>query len=468
MDFKNLPCISDVQMMQANEDEIQKAKQHCLDIRTPYNKSLSALYKRSFAYYTVKERIPLILTQTIDNLCRNIRNISQDFGGEEASQALKEIISKMSKFKYEIQTNKTLEPLSRIDASTKFYNNLLSEEISKNGGCTYFTAVWLHTECYVYRRLREFFQLSKSMNDYDPFVISKQDSAYGAIGAFIRLAEALFQTVTSMETANKKVEFINLLKLSLWGNKCDLSLTNGQVVKLDNLSNSEITEMMDLYILSDSSRIVWNLASEVSEKNTIDIVLDNAGYELFTDLCLADFLITAKLVKRVRFHCKDMPWFVSDVTVPDFHWTINKMLASSHHQKLEYFANRWDTYLKSKVWILETHYFWTLPVDFTQMRKVSPDLYSQLAESKIIIFKGDLNYRKLYGEINWECTTSIEVALQGFHPAPVCSLRTIKADIICGLEKGVAEKAAETDKNWKTNGNFGLIQCCDRTVVIND
>lgn len=467
MAVKDLPRVFDIPMMQANDEEIKEAKQHCLDIRTPYNKSLSALYKRSFAYHTVKERIPRIITQTIDTLCRSLAKITLE-RGDEAGKELREIISKMSKFKYEIQTNKTFEPISRLDISAQFYNDLLNEEISKNGGCTYFTAVWLHTECYVYRRLREFFQLSKVLNTYDPFLTAKQDSAYGALGATLRLAEALFNTIRTMDTVNKKAEFINLLKLSLWGNKCDLSLSNGEVVKMDELSNSELTEMLDSFILSDHSRTVWNLASEVSVKNTIDIVLDNAGYELFTDLCLADFLITAKLVERVRFHCKDMPWFVSDVTVPDFHWTINQMLASSTYERLEFFSNRWAEYLNSDVWILETHYFWTLPVEFTQMRKVAPDLYSQLTDSKIVIFKGDLNYRKLYGEINWEYTTPTEKALQGFHPAPVCSLRTIKADLVCGLEKGVAEKADETDPNWKTNGNFGLIQCCDRTVVINN
>ena len=36
----------------------------------------------------------------------------------------------------------------------------------------------------------------------------------------------------------------------------------------------------------------------------IDIVMDNAGFELFSDLCLADFLITTGLASLVRLRVK--------------------------------------------------------------------------------------------------------------------------------------------------------------------
>ena len=40
---------------------------------------------------------------------------------------------------------------------------------------------------------------------------------------------------------------------------------------------------------------------EAGDSNqTIDIIMDNAGFELFTDLCLADYLCSAKLVKKVN------------------------------------------------------------------------------------------------------------------------------------------------------------------------
>ena len=36
----------------------------------------------------------------------------------------------------------------------------------------------------------------------------------------------------------------------------------------------------------------------------IDIVMDNAGFELFSDLCLADFLISTGIASLVRLRVK--------------------------------------------------------------------------------------------------------------------------------------------------------------------
>ena len=36
----------------------------------------------------------------------------------------------------------------------------------------------------------------------------------------------------------------------------------------------------------------------------MDLVLDNAGFELVTDLCLADFLVTSGLASKVVLHAK--------------------------------------------------------------------------------------------------------------------------------------------------------------------
>ena len=46
------------------------------------------------------------------------------------------------------------------------------------------------------------------------------------------------------------------------------------------------------------------------------------------------------------------------------------------------------------------------------MESSDPQLYEALKEANIVIFKGDLNYRKLVGDINWETTTTFKAALQ--------------------------------------------------------
>merc|ERR1719270_259814 len=57
----------------------------------------------------------------------------------------------------------------------------------------------------------------------------------------------------------------------------------------------------------------------------IDIVMDNAGFELFSDLCLADFLITTGLASMVRLRVKVHPWFVSDTSKKDIDWVLQEM-----------------------------------------------------------------------------------------------------------------------------------------------
>lgn len=102
--------------------------------------------------------------------------------------------------------------------------------------------------------------------------------------------------------------------------------------------------------------------------------------------------------------------------------------------------------------------FWTFPSDYSRMSSEAPELYKKLSQSDLCIFKGDLNYRKLMGDIYWEPTTSFQCALRGFEPTNVLALRTIKADTISGLPKGVAEKLNATETNWMITGKYALIQ----------
>ncbi len=93
---------------------------------------------------------------------------------------------------------------------------------------------------------------------------------------------------------------------------------------------------------------------------TIDIVLDNAGFELFTDLCLAHVLVTVCKASKVNhalamystkrhihvflgqvvFHAKRIPWFVSDVTLPDFEWALAQLEQSGSRLKVSFDTQR--------------------------------------------------------------------------------------------------------------------------------
>lgn len=74
--------------------------------------------------------------------------------------------------------------------------------------------------------------------------------------------------------------------------------------------------------------------------------MDNSAYELFTDLCLADFLITNDLADVIIFHGKAIPWYVSDVTKPDFEHFLNCLEKECTSTALQEIGNRWNNYYK--------------------------------------------------------------------------------------------------------------------------
>lgn len=98
------------------------------------------------------------------------------------------------------------------------------------------------------------------------------------------------------------------------------------------------------------------------------------------------------------------------------------------------------------------------PYAFNEMIDKDPELYKKLSENALIIFKGDLNYRKLVGDIYWDFTTPFKTALRGFLPTNLVSLRTIKADTIAGLQPGQAESVEKVDSDWLITGKYALIE----------
>lgn len=74
--------------------------------------------------------------------------------------------------------------------------------------------------------------------------------------------------------------------------------------------------------------------------------MDNSAYELFTDLCLADYFITYGFADTVVFHGKSIPWYVSDVTKRDFVEFLNRLEKESASSALQLIGSRWNNYYK--------------------------------------------------------------------------------------------------------------------------
>ena len=82
------------------------------------------------------------------------------------------------------------------------------------------------------------------------------------------------------------------------------------------------------------------------------------------------------------------------------------------------------------------------------MKRIAPDLYATLEETSsfVSLIKGDLNYRKLIGDLNWPHETPLAQAVRTFRPVAFCAVRTCKADLIANL-----------DVNTETNANYAKL-----------
>lgn len=432
-----------------------------MDIVTPRNVYLSAFYKRSMGFHTLKNRLPVILTQTIDILVRSKEEIGEKYG-QEAQDELKTVIGEISKLKYEIQTNKPIPPLSGSEPDVPIYNDWIAKQSSENGQATYFHTIFLLAECYMYRRIHEIFASTKHLKNYDYFFKNKSEAYYSTIPLMEQLGNYLLRVIGE---DNVEQNFISLLKLNLWGNKCDLSLSLGK--KQEHQQSLFDISAFEPYILCDHSKQVYESLKNVNDSSIVDIIHDNAGYEVFTDFCLADYIVSKGLAKKIRLYVKAFPWYISDTITSDIKWILGEM-KNSDIEILKTLSDRWSTYLQNGTWTVEESTFWTLPFEFKFMAQIDPKLYKKLAEAKLIIFKGDLNYRKLFGELNWNPRTPVDVALQGFHPSRILSLRTLKCDIVCGIEKpGFLEQFEADCYEWMTSSEYGTIQFSPKINPIN-
>jgi hypothetical protein len=100
------------------------------------------------------------------------------------------------------------------------------------------------------------------------------------------------------------------------------------------------------------------------------------------------------------------------------------------------------------------HPFWNLGAF---LRDMPDDYVRQFAGAALVIFKGDLNYRRISGDVRWDLTAPF-ADMTRFFPAPLAALRTLKSETLSALPVGMAENFAAADPDWLINGRRGVIQ----------
>ncbi|KAL7709039.1 putative Phosphatase/Damage-control phosphatase ARMT1-like domain containing protein [Lotmaria passim] len=379
-----------------------------------------------------------------------------------------------------------------------------------------------------------------------------------------------------------------LLRWMLWGNGIDLSmftldqLTHAHVreEREKDSHDSEVALLQDrekVASLAQDANLVGNEVAQVEAHlqrlldpadpcngtRQIDIVNDNVGVEVISDLCFGLWYVEqmAKLGDagksgRVVYHVKPMPYYVSDVTPRDFDLTLKKLEAAYTNSDFEPDAAKRAT-LKSAVepfvrrvrdcfasgrFAVEADTVWTQPSEYRDLppRVVNRYFYTQHvstpaaskdvaaalaatgsptspqglycmnktkihARSGLVLFKGDLNFRRLVGDRYWDRsdfvatlaptekadlhkvpegysaevkaliaeltqdtpasalmdTPSFHDVISAYwpsHAVPVCAIRTIKSECCVGVPGDVKAKLdQELGIGWRVTGKYGEI-----------
>ncbi|KAI1000897.1 Damage-control phosphatase [Podosphaera aphanis] len=463
------------------------------DTKTP---PYSTADQTSFAYKSARDRWPVILTGAIDDLHKAVSETKDEAKLKEG----KKIVADLAKLKHELQHDRPLSPLiDDGEPDIPGYN----KEIETLKSASWFNCPWLFVECYLYRRIATCFSISHHWKSYDVFAHKKWSTFRSSRPATIQLASRYQELLQNMREKNSRTQdeldvtekalFMEMCEICLWGNATDLSLltsvTYEDIQKLQDMQERKALEtkviVNDLEAVYDSLKNLKNLGKE---ERKVDIILDNAGYELYVDLVLAGFLLSAGLATNIILHPKSIPWFVSDVLPSDFLTLLNILaspqefysapsdddiftgktpepLSQNEIDALSFlFRNLGDFHGQGKI-LLRPNIFWTEGGSYWRLPAKNPSLFKDLKESELVIFKGDLNYRKLTGDAMWNPTTPFTEAIGPLGPGSglnILALRTCKSDVVVGLNMGEDEKlravgGSATAREWAWSGKWAVM-----------
>ena len=161
---------------------------------------------------------------------------------------------------------------------------------------------------------------------------------------------------------------------------------------------------------------------------------------------MARWLLRTKRTKQITLDVKPWPYFVSDATEADVTELVNgdgpKELCADLRALLD------DGLL-----LCEASPEYTRPDQF----RYSPGLLARWATADLVILKGDLNYRRLVGDLEWDPMTPFQEAVD-YLPTKSVALRALKSELVVGLSEAVVEEARSNSDSWRVDGSRGLVQ----------
>lgn len=438
----------------------------------------------TFGEHTARVRWPIIVQNAIDDLGTTLKSIS---GDQERFDQGKKIQEQLIQLRRQVLEDYKLEKFTQEEIKVANVPLSFNEELSRVGEVSWFHSEWLFTEIYLYRRINVLFAFQPLWTDFDIFDMVKQSTFHSSLHGVVELAlryKSLCGQLSSIEQDEEalKLLFKEFIDISLWGNATDLSLlTDATIEDIKSIQGAKVRQESESKILVNDTEKAWeSIRSATGNSRRVDFVLDNSGFELYADLMLAAFLLKSNLATKCVFHAKDIPYMVSDVLLKDFDILLKDLkdrdffpvTDASSKEALNLFADTINEFVsQGKIEVREDS-FWTTHFDYwsidpAETKYHGAEIYKDLVQSDLVIFKGDLNYRKLTADRKWPRTTPWLEAIGPLAQSGITSLslRTCKADVQVALPKGVDEELSslwEKDHPgqgswWCSSGKWAVI-----------
>lgn len=251
----------------------------------------------------------------------------------------------------------------------------------------------------------------------------------------------------------------DILNRSLDSNTYDASQLKGMEwneTKADDEDKKGIDDVIE-YLTSPKNK----------QERNINYLVDNAGVEFFVDLLLGYCLVKDPniRIKKVIYHVNVLPIFVSDVIENDLEYTF-KVIKEFISSNATIEVSCKDTYLNALASIekmfkdglahIEPDFIWNMPTAYNNISR-KKDIFKKNQDNvDLLIVKGDLNYRRLCGDMTWSYKTKLE-KLTNYIQCPTLVIRSFKSNLVIDYDRVKYHRHSEEDADWKTDGEYGVI-----------
>ena len=359
----------------------------------------------------------------------------------------KEIVDRLESLRVEIPFQPLRELLPDGYGDWAVWNEILTHYT----GQSWFETPWLVCEFYLYRRILESIGYFNEgpFRAHDPYVFQKSEGFSAALKPIDDLLKWIGQKRESKSEGKSILG--DLFHHNLEGNRVDLSLW--PVAEGKNQQDQLPENARDFILADDSAEALdWIFSRKIKR---IDLLMDNAGFEMLSDLCMMTFLLEQGVVDQVVLHVKPYPIFVSDVIEADFHHCIRLLKGQKKlYPALASFGEQLERFwIESKIEIMSEG-FWGLPLAFWEM---DTEVEQKLSKADLIISKGDANYRRLIGDLHWSPFIPFGVVVS-YLPAPLLAIRVVKSEPDVGFSENKYNHMTQSDPAGMKNGKWGTFQ----------